>query len=281
MFMAFIKNTDHRVYIDEAILENKEGKYVCPICRGKLIVKNGHINAAHFAHESLNECDTFSSDMSEWHKAWQEIFPRRNREVVLERTLTNVQYEGAARVYHFSNMTYEKFIEYKESTQRKELIIRHRADVLACGYAIEFQHSPISSKEFNERNWFYISCGYKVIWIFDFIEEYEDGRIMLTEEWHRKNESGAKYKWNYASKTFCDFLPQEHKPQYIDDEWWKGDITVFFQISDSQEEGVGIMEKVIWAAADDYGHSTFKYFMTSYYPSTQKEFMDYVKRRKL
>ena len=48
---------------------------------------------------------------------------------------------------------------------------------MACGYVIEFQHSPITAEEFNVRNQFYLTYGKKVIWIFDLSEEFEDGRI--------------------------------------------------------------------------------------------------------
>jgi len=64
--------------------------------------------------------------MSDWHKAWQSIFPLKNQEVPLP---------------------FDKPC--------------HRADVLAYGYVIEFQHSPISVEEFDERNLFYTSLEKK------------------------------------------------------------------------------------------------------------------------
>lgn len=78
--------------------------------------------------------------MSEWHKQWQAVFPIRNREV---------------------SLPFEKPC--------------HRADILAYGYVIEFQHSPLSMREFHERNEFYTSIGKKVIWVFDVHDKYENG----------------------------------------------------------------------------------------------------------
>lgn len=76
--------------------------------------------------------------MSEWHRAWQNCFPKECREVV-------VQSDG----------------------------VKHIADVLINKKTvIEFQHSPITAEEIAERNRFYTECGYKVVWVFD-----ADGKI--------------------------------------------------------------------------------------------------------
>lgn len=282
MFIGLKKGTDTRVYIDDAVSMGEKTEFVCPVCNGELIVKNGRINASHFAHKSLEECDTFSSDMSEWHKAWQNIFPKRNQEVVLEKKLTNIQYEGAARVHKFSKMTYEEFMNYKKETAPQYITVRHRADVVACGYVIEFQHSPISSREFNERNWFYTECGYKVVWIFDFTEEYVNKHIVCADEWWNEKDNGAKYRWTYASKTFTDFVPQDHKPHYMDNKWQDSDIIVFFQLQDETgDEEDYIMEKVVWAVKEDNGNANFRRFMTSYYPGNKKELYEWVRKRKL
>ena len=122
----------------------KDEKYYCPACLEQLILKSGKTNMKHFAHKSLKDCDEFISDMSEWHIKWQEKFPIENREVVIKNKIGD-----------------------------NELI--HRADVCIGNYIIEFQHSKITKEEFNKRNNFYAQTGYKVIWIFDFREEYENG----------------------------------------------------------------------------------------------------------
>ena len=53
--------------------------YFCPICNGLLVIKakKSKSVAAHFAHKSRVDCDTFSHDMSDWHKEWQNRFPSR------------------------------------------------------------------------------------------------------------------------------------------------------------------------------------------------------------
>lgn len=125
-----------RVYIHDAI---KGETYFCPICGQEVIQRKGNINAYHYAHKtSCNElCDSWSYDMSEWHREWQSLFPKDNRETII----------------HFNG-------------------IKHRADVQIDKTVIEFQHSRISDEEFWKRNEFYTNAGYEVIWLFDMIEEY-------------------------------------------------------------------------------------------------------------
>lgn len=176
MFVALDKN-GNRINIDDA---NKDEQYFCPICGTEVVLKTGTINAHHFAHKSLKDCDTFSHDMSEWHKTWQSFFPRGNREVVIE-------FKGE----------------------------KHRADVLCYGTVIEFQHSPISEDEFWKRNDFYTKAGYKVVWIFDLIEVQKLERIEWYDCWEYGEDNGRSYKWKYPWRFLRDFLPQEEKIIHI------------------------------------------------------------------
>lgn len=119
------------IAIEEAV---RGGEYFCPNCGGAVIVKAKSSEAVkgHFAHKNKAECDSWNYDMSEWHRAWQNSFPKECQEVV-------VQKDG----------------------------IKHRADVLINNTVIEFQHSPITAEEIAERNRFYTECGLKVVWVFD------------------------------------------------------------------------------------------------------------------
>lgn len=130
MFIALDSNKN-RVSIENA---EKGVQYFCPICGEPLIIraKDSVAVKPHFAHKKGTDCDDFSHDMSEWHLNWQRQFPEECREVVVEN--------------------------------QEE---KHRADVLVNKTVIEFQHSPISAEEIARRNKFYISCGYKMIWVFD------------------------------------------------------------------------------------------------------------------
>lgn len=194
---------DNRIYA--SVDTKRESKYYCPVCGGEVRIRAGSINAPHFAH--INKCtDDFTPDMSEWHKAWQDLFPERNREVV-------ISCNGES----------------------------HRADVLCYGTVIEFQHSPISEHEFWRRNDFYVNAGYKVVWIFDLIDIVEKGRIIDTwKDWQFKDDYGCEYRWNYPYRFLNFFLPQEEENidiflqmEYFDD-------------FPKSEYANGYMERVSW-----------------------------------
>lgn len=131
MFVAADKD-GNRVLIEDAV---KGTEYFCPVCgRGVIIkAKESLAVAQHFAHKKGECCpDKWHYDMSEWHRNWQNLFPKECRERVVEKN-------G----------------------------VKHRADVLINGTVIEFQHSPISPQEIAERNKFYTESGCKVVWVFD------------------------------------------------------------------------------------------------------------------
>ena len=194
--MFFAKDeSEKRIYIGDA---EKDVQYYCPICNQEVIQRRGEINLHHFAHKkNSEECDSWTNDMSDWHREWQECFPSDCREVV-------IVHDGE----------------------------KHRADVLFDKTVIEFQHSRISPDEFEERNVFYEAAGYKVVWLFDMIDEYESERIIQwTNQW--------TYKWKYHWHTFDGFDPKE-----------KSNVTVYFQFDDTDENSYGI-EQLSWIAPDN------------------------------
>ena len=132
MFVAADKD-GNRVCIEDAV---KGTEYFCPVCGRRVIIKakESLAMAQHFAHKKGEGCpDKWNYDeKSEWHRAWQDRFPKECRERVVENN-------G----------------------------VKHRADVLINGTVIEFQHSHISPEEIAERNKFYTACGYKIVWVFD------------------------------------------------------------------------------------------------------------------
>lgn len=131
MIIANDKNLN-RVAVENAV---RETTYYCPYCNEPLINKafNSKCVKPYFSHKQGTKCtDDWHYDMSEWHRAWQELFPIECREVPIE-------HNG----------------------------IKHRADVCVGKVIFEFQHSPISNEEIQARNQFYTSAGYELIWIFD------------------------------------------------------------------------------------------------------------------
>lgn len=148
MIIAYNKNKE-RIHIDEA---SRKEKYYCPTCGEELAIKRGNIKAHHYSHKAYSNCDGWHYDMSDWHSLWQSQFPIENQEVVFE-------------------------LNGK----------KHRADVFINNTVIEFQHSKLSYEEFKDRNVFYTSLGYRVIWILDATHSYLNSEI---EEYGDNN-----YSW--------------------------------------------------------------------------------------
>lgn len=134
MLYALDEITHLRVIADEA---DKQNKYVCPICKEPVVLKQGSIVIPHYAHKVASNCDD-TNDMSDWHIEWQNRFPEETREVVIGN---------------------------------------HRADVCYGNDVIEFQHSKMSASEFIQRTIYYTGQGKTLIWIFDFQDENDDERI--------------------------------------------------------------------------------------------------------
>lgn len=250
MFSA-LDRSGKLIDVDIAI-KNPDSKYYCRSCGGELIIKKGNVRIKHFAHKNKCTCDDYHENMSEWHRYWQKKFPIRNREVPLKIDDSILQ---------------TSFIECLKKTER-------RADILCYGYVIEFQNSPITSKEFNERTWFYNALGKKVVWIFNMIEEYKNEKIQLIEERYNKGDNGGKYSWKYASKTFINY------------DSYDNDVILIFQVAevDNKETDIeqGYFERVIWAINSNNDKDTnFKRFFTSYYPGNFTELMQKIQAREL
>lgn len=166
-----------------ALADNaKNGEvYLCPLCGGNVILRQGSINVAHFAHRS-NECtDNWHYDMSEWHYSMQNRFSEEQREVI-------VKYMGKI----------------------------HRADILYRNQVIEFQHSPISMEELRERNNFYNAAGYSVAWVFDVQEQYDSEAIIP-----RKHDSALMYKWSNPKRYLqCFPQPKEYNKSLVIHLYW-------------------------------------------------------------
>ena len=186
MFTA-IDSSGNKIDAKSAVIGNL---YKCPVCGQEVESRIcGKIKAPYFAHKKNCKCtDNWHYDMSEWHISWQEKYPICNREVVMTA-------DGKT----------------------------HRADICIGDYVIEFQHSPISLDDVNERNRFYCSCGKRVIWVFDCIDKMLQEKICFLE-----NESSGVnfvFKWKRASKSLRNIIPQSST-----------DVVVCMQLLDEENE---------------------------------------------
>lgn len=194
----FIANDSkgNRVNIQDAI---KGNLYFCPICKAPLVVKDGQINAKHFAHSIGTLCyDSWSHDMSEWHSNWQMKFPIENREIVLKN---------------------------------KNAI--HRADIIIDNTVIEFQHSPIKKEEIDERNKFFTDLNYNVVWVFDADEKIRNWIEESNEKIDPLKCGNEDLCWKRKNNQF-DFKFKNKKQPYI--VYNKGKVSVYIQYRINQTQ---------------------------------------------
>ena len=207
--MLFAIDKDgNRVYIKNTHVKQE---YFCPECGERLVLKKGQVRTHHFAHPPHSECtDSWHYDMSDWHINWQSKFPLETQEIV----------------------------KVKDGQ-------KHRADVLIEDKKVvyEFQHSPLSAEEFEDRNSFYNSLGYKVIWIFDVSEQYENGTI--------DNYKRDLYSWSHPKRTFNFFNPKENP-----------NVELYFEIQVSAEENEEVQhtKSSIEAGYDIHFQETIDYY---------------------
>ena len=104
-------------------------KGVCCHCGSATQAKCGSRKVWHWAHITLQHCDSWWESETEWHRLWKSYFPNQNQEIV-----------------HFDDATGEK----------------HIADIKTNNaMVIEIQNSPMSESEMLSRENFY---G-KMMWI--------------------------------------------------------------------------------------------------------------------
>ena len=207
---------DNRVHIDET---HSNQEYYCPYCGAPLTTKKGEIRQHHFAHKQNHLCsDTWecshSYDISPWHNDWQSLFPKENQEVKLSLGDT-----------------------------------KHRADVMIDRTVIEFQHSIMPVKAFDDRNNFYFNLGNKVIWLFDLSDLLED------QLFYKETDEGLEFHWRNPKKAFNNYDIQS------------GCIDLFFQLKSDPEACI--------VRVKDVSANGFEYFCTSGFMS-KNDFLAYV-----
>jgi competence protein CoiA len=178
-------------------------KGVCCNCGAITQSKCGTRKIWHWAHTSLQHCDSWWENETEWHRTWKGYFPCQNQEVI-----------------HFDDSTGEK----------------HIADIKTDnGMVIEIQNSPMNEAEMFSREDFY---G-KMLWIingekfknnFAVLGKLPDPKSELAQDacfsqptsdsWYmkqRKAETNDEQAKLIADKV--DFFLKSDNPSYV--EWLK------------------------------------------------------------
>ena len=207
---------DNRVHIDDT---HSNQEYYCPYCGAPLTTKKGEVRQHHFAHKQNHLCSdswerSHSYDISVWHNEWQSLFPKENQEVKLSLGDT-----------------------------------KHRADVMIDRTVIEFQHSIMSVKAFDDRNNFYFNLGNKVIWLFDLSD------LLENQLSYRTCDDGLEFHWKNPKKAFNNYDIQT------------GCVDLFFQLKTDSDDCI--------VRVKDVSINGFECFTTSTFIS-KNDFLTYV-----
>lgn len=110
----------------ERITASPGARAQCPCCQSPVIAKCGEIICWHWAHESLEDCDSWSEGETEWHLGWKSQFPKDWQEVVVRN---------------------------------------HRADIMTPRFVLELQNSPISKYDIWDREVCYSNEIGRMVWL--------------------------------------------------------------------------------------------------------------------
>lgn len=208
MEIALDKN-GKRIDAWELNANDRVEEYFCPICHKPVILRAGEIKINHFAHRA-GECeDDWHYDMSEWHFRMQSYFPVNTREIV---------------------------IKTGRKTHRADILIEEKKTV------IEFQHSPLTAEEFEDRNSFFMRQGYRIAWVFDISRIFSEERFVV----YREN----TFHWKWPIKL-ASVAPRitDHNEMFS--------LWLYMGWEDDEESEI---HKVIWTDTDDDGFQTLGRF---------------------
>ncbi|MDC7770353.1 competence protein CoiA family protein [Priestia megaterium] len=128
---------------------SKEKKLYCPNCMINVIFKKGKVMSAHFAHRD-SDCVVNHSEPE-----------------------TNSHIKGKEILYDWIKEKYPTaFVEYEypisETGQIADVYVKHtEGEMKDIRWAFEFQHSPLSSADWETRHNLYESAGIQDFWILD------------------------------------------------------------------------------------------------------------------
>jgi len=194
----------YSIFDGERVAPFPKGKGICPVCASPTQVKCGKRKIWHWAHESLQHCDRWWENETEWHRAWKSLYPEEWQEVV-----------------HFDEVTQE----------------RHISDVRTDkNLFVEFQNSPMSEEELASRERFYKNliwvvnghefkknfhilhklpnpiCDFVQDIVFHLIKYNHQGRLF-----HRKSENSNRVpgQWNLVHVHSISEIQDEIEQNYI------------------------------------------------------------------
>jgi len=163
------------------ILAEKGKEAKCPQCRGTMIARCGDLNMHHWAHETLNDCDTWSEGETEWHMKWKSYCKPEYVEVVVGE---------------------------------------HRADIKnKAGTVIELQSGGISMENKHIRERYYGNMIWIFKNKSEFVELSRENNVKVPDNrdfMSMENQTIYTYWWKYSSRCITD--PDEYLNKNFDED---------------------------------------------------------------
>ncbi|MGE6379562.1 competence protein CoiA [Peribacillus muralis] len=184
--------------VDSTKKLSKEKKLQCPNCQSTVIFKPGNVYRSHFAHFN-SECvvTNYEPETPSHHKG---------KKILIEWIRKN---------YPDAEVEYEVYIP--ETKQIADVFVIHSGEGMeGIRWAFEFQHSPLSSKDWENRHELYQSVGIQDYWILDKAKYMKFSTAQgITDARNRKDLETAIY-----NKTgLCYFLDLNTSELTIDFEF--------------------------------------------------------------
>ncbi|WP_260287752.1 competence protein CoiA [Peribacillus aracenensis] len=173
----------------------KDKKIYCPNCQTNVIFKKGKIMSAHFAHYN-SECVVTNSE------------PETNSHINGKEILFSWLKQN------FPTADVDSEVHIPETGQIADVFIQHREKGMeGLRWAFEFQHSPLSSTDWEKRHNLYQSEGIQDFWILDKATYMKFSIAKGITDARRRNELE---KAIYNITGLCYFLDLETSELTID-----------------------------------------------------------------
>jgi len=172
-----------------------ENNLLCPNCLSKVIFKSGRVKRPHFAHYD-SECvvSNYEPETPSHIKGKQILF------------------DWLSKKYPSAVIQYEVYIA--ETRQIADVYVEHKEkDMIGIRWAFEFQHSPLSSTEWESRHELYRTAGIQDFWILDKAKFMKFSKAQDIENARIRNELEQTI---FAQTGLCYFLDIETSDLTID-----------------------------------------------------------------
>lgn len=208
-----------RVCADNA---NREDNYICPGCKGKVVLRKGDVRIAHFAHLQKTNCD-WGGNQSEEHLKTKKAFYKFFRE--RQSAYSWVYCEGVEMEYPIAGTDRVADV-YARIRDKQQAIV------------VEIQKTPISRSEIVARTMSYFSKDIAVLWVIpatvaDLQKKCKDGLFSMYspsdyERWIHGYNRGRIYFYDYERDLILEarFLPVE---RYVEETQWGGGYWTFYK----------------------------------------------------